>query len=68
MKKESGRMKLHQALVVATMSLSVLAGNTSAQDSGLKFGKGRLLKKMRDDIFGSKPKFELPSLKLKATA
>ena len=61
-------MKLHQALVVATLSLSVLAGNTSAQDSGLKFGKGRLLKKMRDDIFGSKPKFELPSLKPKTTA
>lgn len=66
-------MKLQQALIVAALSLSVLTGSTSAQDSdGLKFGKGRLLKKMHNDIFGSKPKldlpkFELPSFKSKTT-
>ena len=63
-RRKLGRMKLHQALIVATLSLSVLVGNTSAQDSdGLKFGKGRLLKKMHNDIFGSKPKLKLPSFK-----
>ena len=62
-RRKLGRMKLHQALIVATLSLSVLVGNTSAQDSdGLKFGKGRLLKKMHNDIFGAKPKLKLPSL------
>ena len=57
-------MKLHQALIVAALSLSVFIGNASAQDSeGPAFGKGRLLKKMRDDIFKLKPKFKLPSFK-----
>jgi len=66
-------MKLQQALIVTALSISVLSGITSAQDSdGWKFGKGRLLKKMHNDIFGSKPKldlpkFELPSFKSKTT-
>ncbi len=55
-------MKLHQALIVATLSLSVLVGDTYAQDSDKRmFGNGRFLKKMRDDIFGTKPKKDSPA-------
>lgn len=61
-------MKLHQALIVATLSLSVLVGDTFAQEKDRRmFGNGRFLKKMRDDIFGSKPK-PTPAYDASATA
>jgi len=59
-------MKLQQALVVATLSLTVFAGDTYAQD-GPAFGRGRILKKMRDDILGVMPKFRAPSSKSNPT-
>lgn len=63
-RRNSGRMKLHQALIVSALSLSVFVGHGSAQESEAPaFGKGRLLKKMRDDILSIKPKFKLPSFK-----
>ena len=62
-------MKLYQALLVTALSVSVLVGHTSAQESDAPaFGKGRLLKKMRDDILSfKKPKFKLPSFKSNPT-
>lgn len=62
-------MKLQQALLVTALSLSVFVGHSSAQDSdSVGFGKGRLLKKMRNDIMNFKPKFKLPSFKSNKTA
>lgn len=62
-------MKLQQALLVTALSVSIFVGHTSAQESdGPAFGKGRLLKKMRDDIFSiKKPKFKFPSFKSSST-